>query len=182
MLPDSFGQSNSQSATHETLETTAPEAETGTDATESAQDLEYVESLRSIHSFAEKEDTPDPGRALFTPKRLTEPPIADEKVKELLSNGQAETLLNIYRSMCITFPFVPVEKEVTANQLSTAKPMLLLAILTVAAWDDHRLQRHLDRVYRRELANNTFIHPRKTISLLQSVLVYLSRYQNTLLH
>lgn len=161
---------------HEPFEVSAPQPETEADAAENAHDLDYVEKLRNIHSFGEKEDTSNPNQAPAYPKRKMEAPINDEKVKELLGNGQAENLLSIYRAMCITFPFVPINDVLSADHLHATKPMLFLAVLTVAAWDDHKLQRHLDRVYRKELADHTFIRPRRTLSLLQSVLVYLSRY------
>ncbi|KAL5376820.1 hypothetical protein DPSP01_010231 [Paraphaeosphaeria sporulosa] len=181
-LPDSFEQQTSLPEIHAPSEVSAPEPETEVDAAENAQDLDYVEKLRSIHSFAEKEDSCNPNHAPAQSKRKAEDPINDEKVNELLKNGKADDLLDIYRSMCITFPFVPIDDVTSAEHLHATKPMLCLAILTVAAWEDHKLQRHLDRVYRKELADHTFIRPRRTISLLQSVLVYLSRYHFVFSH
>ncbi|KAF2439044.1 hypothetical protein P171DRAFT_458217 [Karstenula rhodostoma CBS 690.94] len=182
MFPESLEQQTPLPDIYESFEVPAPEPETETDAAEHAHDLDYVEKLRSIHSFGEKEVTGIPFQTPVHSKRKTVAPINDEKVKELLSNGEAENLLSIYRSMCITFPFVPIDDFPSADFLHATKPMLFLAILTVAAWDDHKLQRHLDRVYRRELADHTFIRPRRTISLLQSVLVYLSRYHFVFSH
>lgn len=174
MFPESFEE---QSPLPEIQDSAEAEAtpETEVDAAESAHDLEYVEKLRSIHSFSEQENTTSPPNTSARPQKKGEPPINDDQVKELLNNGKAEELLNIYRSMCITFPFVPVDDVPSATELHATKPMLFLAIITVAAWDNHKLQRHLDRVYRKELADHTYIRPRRTISLLQSVLVYLSR-------
>ncbi|KAF2113981.1 hypothetical protein BDV96DRAFT_106241 [Lophiotrema nucula] len=73
-------------------------------------------------------------------------------------------------------PFVPIPFHVSARELSSAKPMLFLAILTVASWQDHQRQLALDRLYRTELAQRTIIQPRRTLSLLQSIVVYLSWY------
>lgn len=155
----------------------APEMvnEAEVEAAEINHDVEYLTKLRSIHSFADREDT-DTSLGSFYHRRKQEPAIADQQVKDLLDNGQADILLNSYRAMCVTFPFVPVDDFSSAAELHAAKPMLFLAIITVAAWDNHKLQRHLDRVYRKELADHTFIRPRRNLSLLQSILVYLSRY------
>ncbi|KAL5438224.1 hypothetical protein PMIN06_010307 [Paraphaeosphaeria minitans] len=182
LFPESFEQQTPMPEIHEPSEIPDAEPETEADATENTQDLEYVEQLRSIHSFAEKEDTCDPNYVPAQPKRKVEAPINDERVSELLNNRKADNLLDIYRSMCITFPFVPIDDVTSAEHLNATKPMLFLAILTVAAWEDHKLQRHLDRVYRKELADHTFISPQRTISLLQSILVYLSRYHFVFSH
>jgi hypothetical protein len=182
MFPESFEEQTPLPNLDERFEIPEPEPETDADAADNAHDLDYVEKLRSIHSFGDKENAKGSDGASVRPQRKAEPPITDEKVKELLSNGEAENLLSIYRSMCITFPFVPIGDVLSAAQLHDTKPMLFLAILTVASWDDHKLQRHLDRVFRKELADHTYIRPRRTISLLQGVLVYLSRYHFVFSH
>lgn len=76
--------------------------------------------------------------------------------------------------MSDSFPFVPLASEIAAEQLHRDAPMLFLAMVTAASWRDHKRQMSLDAIYRQELANRTIIRPRRNLSLVQSVLVYLS--------
>ncbi|KAJ4355418.1 uncharacterized protein N0V89_003434 [Didymosphaeria variabile] len=182
MFPESFEEQTSLPDIHEPVEAPRPGLETEADVEESAHDRDFVEQLRNIHDFGDKDAIDSRPTLLVRPQRKSEPPINDEQVQSLLSNGEAENLLSVYRSMCITFPFVPIDDVLSAAHLHATKPMLFLAIITVAAWDNHKLQRHLDRVYRKELADHTYIRPRRTMQLLQSVLVYLSRYHFVFSH
>jgi hypothetical protein len=137
----------------------------------------YMENLRMIHSFGDDDvDLSRPPGSLFNTGGRKEPVIEDEVVEQLLSNGEADNLLNAYREMSVAHPFVPIASHVKAKELSDVKPILFLAILTVASWNDHSLQRRLDRKYRQELANRTIIRPRRTLSLAQSIVVYLGWY------
>lgn len=111
---------------------------------------------------------------MFQASKRREDPIDHDLVKQLLADQEGDTLLDEFRQMSASFPFVIVPPGVSARQLHTEKPMLLLAILTTASWRDHRRQMLLDIVYRRELAERTIIRPRRTLGLVQSVLVYLS--------
>jgi hypothetical protein len=101
-------------------------------------------------------------------------PLKSSLVDELLTNGGADSILDEYRSMSVCFPFVPVASSTTAHDLLESKPILLLAILTVSARKNRALQLSLEELYRRELAHRTIVEPRQTLSLLQSILVYLS--------
>ncbi|KAF1848711.1 MFS general substrate transporter [Cucurbitaria berberidis CBS 394.84] len=76
--------------------------------------------------------------------------------------------------MSASFPFVVLAPSISGKELHGSNPMLLLAILTVASWRDHQRQMLLDKIYRSELADRTLLHPRRTLGLVQSVLVYLS--------
>jgi hypothetical protein len=128
-----------------------------------------------IHSFGDDEADLSPvAGSLFSVPASNEPLVDSDLVKGLLSCGEADRLLAEYRCMSETFPFVPIPSPVSAQDLSTSRPMLFLAILTVASWKDHRLQRKLDKFYREELANRTIIRPRRTISLIQSMIVYMA--------
>lgn len=66
--------------------------------------------------------------------------------------------------------------QITAKQLHEHRPMLLLAVILVSSWKEHTRQMQLDGVFRTELAHRTIIQPRRTLGLVQSVLVYLSWY------
>ncbi|KAH7091452.1 major facilitator superfamily domain-containing protein [Paraphoma chrysanthemicola] len=76
--------------------------------------------------------------------------------------------------MSTSFPFVVVPSSISAHELYAERPMLFLAIMTVASSRNHEQQMRLDAIYRRELAQRTIIAPRRTLGLVQSVLVYLS--------
>jgi len=136
-----------------------------------------LHELRELHKF---DDTPtehhgaaSTHRPVFHPA-LIEPSINHDVVRILLDNGRADSLLNHYRAMTIFFPFVPIPPNTNAHSLSQQKPMLLLAILTTASGKDRPLQLTLEEQYRLELASRTIIRPRKTLSMIQSILVYLA--------
>jgi len=156
------------------MEATTFEDDIETDAVDTTHE-EYLEKLRKIHNFGDEKDLSQPPQGPFHSTHKNEPLIKDQHVQTLLENGEADQLISDYRSMCMTFPFVPLEHTISAADLHATKPMLFLAIITVASWSNHKQQRYLDELYRKELAHHIFIRPRRTISLLQSVLVYLSR-------
>lgn len=176
MFPESFEETSPLPNLTESVPTpTTPVDEAEAGVADHHRDLEYLEEIRNIHSFVD-DDESNTTKKIPSNKNKAEPAINDQQVKDLLSNGEADALLKIYRTMCATFPFVPIDDFASAAELHSAKPMLFLAVMTAASWDNHKLQRHLDRVYRKEIAEHTFIRPRRTLALLQSVLVYLSRY------
>jgi hypothetical protein len=119
-------------------------------------------------------DVSRPPDGVFVTNSHREPTVDCDMVKSLLATGEAEALLVEYRSMSKFFPFVPIDANVSMQDLSITKPMLFLAILTAASWKDHKRQMALDLQYRTELAKRTMVQPRRTLSLLQGVLVYLS--------
>jgi hypothetical protein len=148
------------------------------DASDSAEvDRQYLESIRSIHRFSDdREDVPQALDGFFRPSKRPEAPIEHDIVKQLLISGEADVLLNDFRNMSATFPFVMLPPQITSKQLHESRPMLLLAVLLVSSWKDHTRQMQLDSIFRMEFANRTIIQPRRTLGLVQSVLVYLSWY------
>ncbi|KAF2179445.1 hypothetical protein K469DRAFT_716434 [Zopfia rhizophila CBS 207.26] len=142
----------------------------------------FLENLQRIHNFGDEDDLTRPPGTLFNTSAQREPAIEHDIIKDLLASDEAEVLLNEYRSMADSFPFVPIPLSLTAKQLSISKPMLFLAILTIASWKDHQRQLLLDEKYRIELAHRTIIKPRRTLSLVQSTIVYLSWYQFVFSH
>lgn len=139
-----------------------------------AIDQHYIEKIRTIHKFNEEDDLSLAPEGLFQPSKRPEAPVNDDLVQKLLQMHEADALVNEYRDMSSNFPFVIIRPDITAQQLHTEKPMLLLAVLTVASWRDHQRQMALDTIYRNQLAHRTMIAPRRTLGLVQSVLVYLS--------
>jgi hypothetical protein len=137
-------------------------------------DQEYLKKLRSIHSFGDVEDISQGPEGLFRPEKRREAPIENDLVQQMVTVHEADVLLSEFRHMSKSFPFVIVPLNMTAEQLHAEKPMLFLAIITVASWRDHARQMSLDTIYRKELAHRTIIAPKRTLGLVQSVLVYLS--------
>jgi hypothetical protein len=147
------------------------------DASESAEvDRQYLEQIRTIHRFSDREDVPNAPEGIFRTSKRPEAPIEHDIVQQLLISGEADALLVEYRSMSATFPFVMLLPWITAKELHEHRPMLSLAILLVGSWKDHTRQMALDSIFRTELANRTIVKPQKTLGLVQSVLVYLSWY------
>jgi hypothetical protein len=137
-------------------------------------DRQYLEQIRSIHSFGEPEKDAQHPEGSFRPSRCREELIKDDFVDRLLASGEADALLRQYREMSESFPFVPLASHIDAQQLHQEKPMLFLAMMTAASWSEHKRQMCLDAIYRQELANRTIMRPRRNLGLVQSVLVYLS--------
>jgi hypothetical protein len=139
-------------------------------------DRQYIERIRTIHSFGDAEDVHNAPEGLFQPSKKRETPIEHSLVQQLLHTHEADVLLDSYRQMSASFPFVIVAPSVTAQELYQEKPMLLLAMIMAASSQDHQRQMSLDTIFRKELAERTIITPRRTLGLVQSVLVYLSWY------
>jgi hypothetical protein len=139
-------------------------------------DRQYIERIRTIHSFGDAEDVHNAPEGLFQPSKKRETPIEHSLLQQLLRTHEADALLDSYRKMSASFPFVIVAPGVTAQALFQEKPMLLLAMVMAASSRDHQRQMSLDTIFRKELAERTIITPRRTLGLVQSVLVYLSWY------
>ncbi|CAI6340769.1 unnamed protein product [Periconia digitata] len=168
-FPDSFDQEASNP--QQSRENGAEESQPGDELNE-----RFLNRLRDIHTFSTETDMERAPDAVFQGAHRFEPEINNEYVKRLLSTGEAEILLNEYRAMWSSFPFVPLANHTSARDLSETKPMLFLAILTVASWKNRLRQKILDKTYRTELSERTIVNPHRTLSIVQSILVYLSRY------
>ncbi len=143
-------------------------------STQVEADEQYINEVRNIHSFGERNSTNGNTGKMFEPSKELEAPIQNDLIQQILSSGEADGILNDYRQMTASFPFVIIPLYLSSQELYASKPMLFLAIITVASWKDHKRQMALDTIYRTELANRTIIKPRRTLGLVQSVLVYLS--------
>lgn len=176
-FPASFEQVNAQPEASPEQPTTQPSEQPSQEPHyETEADRQYIEKIRSMHNFGDGEDLNNAPQSLFAPSKLREPPIAHALVQQLLSTREADALLERYRQMSASFPFVIVPPHITAQQLHADRPMLLLAMITAASSHDHTRQMLLDTIFRKELAERTIITPRRTLGLVQSVLVYLSWY------
>lgn len=145
-------------------------------------DAQYLHELRNVHAYGDHEDGNTAHAGLFQASKRREAPITDELVQQLLSTHAADALVNEYRQMSVSFPFVIIPPRVSAHDIHASRPMLFLAIMTVASWRDTTRQKALDLIYRRELATRTMVYPRRTLGLVQGVLVYLSWYHFVFSH
>ena len=92
----------------------------------------------------------------------------------------AEELVNLFReSMNQYFPFVVIPKGVTAESLSEQRPFLFLAVVTSASSMYKPLQRALDSRFRSILSQDAVFHGKKSLDLLQGLLVYLAWFVNS---
>jgi hypothetical protein len=157
-----------------TPETPRSENDIEQESGEAEADRQYLDSIRTVHRFDDHEDTDHASGGFFRPSRSPEAPIDNELIMQMLTSGDADILLDDYRRMSATFPFVVVPQGITSVELHSNRPMLFLAMVTAASWKDHSRQMKLDGIYRAELANRTIIRPHRTLGLVQSVLVYLS--------
>ncbi|KNG46357.1 hypothetical protein TW65_86995 [Stemphylium lycopersici] len=137
-------------------------------------DRQYLEGIRLIHRVGDRETPGQIPEGPFRQSKQREEPIDDELIRDLFASGKAELLMNEYRHMSTTFPFVIIPPCLTSIDLHAERPMLFLALMVVASWKDHPQQKKLDVIYRAELAHRTIVQPRRTLGLVQSVLVYLS--------
>ncbi|USP75075.1 hypothetical protein yc1106_02349 [Curvularia clavata] len=139
-------------------------------------DRQYLEDIRGIHGFDDRQGGGQAHEGPFRPTRRREEPINEELVSSLIASGEAELLIKEFRLMSVSFPFVIIPQHLSSTELHSERPMLFLAIMMVASWKNYSQQRRLDAIYRTELAHRTIISPRKTLGLIQSLLVYLSWY------
>jgi hypothetical protein len=173
-IPKSFEHDNDQQP--DSVPREEPDQSAAPETSEAEVDRRYIEEIRNIHTFGDDEDLNHAPEGLFRPSKRRESPIEHEMVQQLLATQEADSLLSMYREMSASFPFVIVPPTMTAEELHRERPMLLLAVITAASSRDHQRQMSLDAIYRQELAQRTIISPRRTLGLVQSVLVYLSWY------
>jgi hypothetical protein len=126
-----------------------------------------LDDLVRIHDFS------SPLNRAPSPAAHPEPAVPDV-FRDLVTDERLEDLLEEYRHMSSGFPFVPIPSLLEASVLRRSKPMLLLAIAATAASKHRPLQVRLEQRYREELASQTIISPRKSVGLVQSLLVYLA--------
>nr|POE71801.1 hypothetical protein CFP56_11677 [Quercus suber] len=125
--------------------------------------------MSNLHDF---DLTAEDGRSSITKSKKSS--MDEQFGASLAAQPEAGELLNEYRRMQYSFPFVPLTTEMTVQSLSQEKPMMLLAIMTVSSWRHRSTQMRLEKRFRTELADRTIVNPRKDLELLQGMLVYLA--------
>ncbi|CBX90683.1 hypothetical protein LEMA_P057170.1 [Plenodomus lingam JN3] len=87
--------------------------------------------------------------------------------------GHMQMLLEIYRVMVDSFPFVPLPKDFSCQDLIRQRPMLMFAVLTVSSYDSVRLQMTLSRELRKVFMVKV-MSGSKSLDLLQGLLVFIA--------
>lgn len=102
-----------------------------------------------------------------------------DDIQDVISRGivdfdKAEESLRLFQSNARFFPFVVVSLRMSLESLRRKKPFLLLSILTVGAKKHSKVQKALELELRGLLSKNIMHNGKKSLDLLQSLLVYLS--------
>ncbi|KAF2850515.1 hypothetical protein T440DRAFT_90408 [Plenodomus tracheiphilus IPT5] len=84
-----------------------------------------------------------------------------------------QMLLETYRVMVDSFPFVPLPKDCSCQDLIHQRPILMLAVLTVSSHDSARLQTTLSRELRKVVMIRV-MNGDKSLDLLQGLLVFIA--------
>lgn len=86
-----------------------------------------------------------------------------------------DELLDIFReNLARSTPFVLIPSEMNAQTLSTEKPFLYRAILTVASYHDSVHQIALGQQFIKDVTEYLILQGQKSLDLLQGLLVYIS--------
>lgn len=142
------------------------QSETGLDHRPSLAELEDIHDFDLLTSRERTSVT-------HTADPRNQDSLADD-LQNLLDRPDHRSLLDDYRSISASFPFVPIPTTLTFDEMLKRKPILLLAVLLAASCKKPKLQLILEERYRRELGKRTLIEPRKSVALVQSMLIYLS--------
>ncbi len=108
------------------------------------------------------------------------PYINVDDIQDVISRGtvnfeKAEESLRLFQSNAHFFPFVIIPPGTSLDSLRREKPFLLLSILTFGAKKHLKLQKALELELRGLLSKSIMRNGKKSLDLLQSLLVYLSR-------
>lgn len=91
-----------------------------------------------------------------------------------LAIDQGERLFAIFRRKASFFPFVTLPEKATVKSLSRDLPFLLLAILTSSSIGDQPLHQQLDNEFKRVLSDQVIVGGKRSLELLQGILVYVA--------
>lgn len=100
--------------------------------------------------------------------------LSDGFANGIVGIVEAENILHEFRTMIEFFPFITLSPTITAQELSSQKPLLLLAALMTASYSNRLLQSALEQLYKNDLASRVIVHAQKSLDALQSILVYLA--------
>lgn len=96
-----------------------------------------------------------------------------DPVIQTITVPQMQILMEIYRGMTDYFPFVPLPKDCSCQELVLQRPMLMFAVLTVSSHDSARLKTKLSREFRKVVMVKV-MNGEKNLDLLQGLLVFIA--------
>jgi len=96
-----------------------------------------------------------------------------DPVIQTISLPHMQMLIETYRGMADSFPFVPLPTECSCRQLVLQRPMLMFAVLTVASHDSAPLKIKLSREFRKVVMIKV-MNGEKDLDLLQGLLVFIA--------
>ena len=99
-----------------------------------------------------------------------------------LSIGEAEQSLATFRSMTFHFPIVFLPEGASCIDCIHQKPFVMLAIFVASSSADERLQAASDLTFRNILARKVIVEGKRSLELLQGVLIYLAWHHHYLRH
>jgi hypothetical protein len=94
-----------------------------------------------------------------------------------ISLAHMQMLMDTYRHMVDFFPFVILPKDMSCQELVQQRPVLMLAVITVASHDSNALQQKLSREFRK-VAMVKILNGEKTLDLVQGLLVFIAWHQH----
>ena len=98
-----------------------------------------------------------------------------------IGEEEAEKLLQLFRDhMHPLNPFVELEPATTAAQLRVQRPMLFLAVMFAASYHDFDAQKAMSRSIMTYISEQMFQQGRRSLQLLQGVIVFLHWYSSQL--
>ncbi|KAK3935301.1 hypothetical protein QBC46DRAFT_358357 [Diplogelasinospora grovesii] len=99
-----------------------------------------------------------------------------------VSEGECDALLSIFRTRQSAYcPWVSIPSSTTASSLLSQKPLLYLAIMLAASFDDFNFQKRIARTVFTYLADQIICQGKKNLDLLQGLLVLIHYYHTQLL-
>ena len=98
-----------------------------------------------------------------------------------LTEERASRFFDRYQELCEAFPFVLITSH-TLRQVVTDRPFLTVAVLVVCSTNDQPLHTELDTAFRQSLGQRVIVEGRRSLELLQGLLLYLGWHQHYLRH
>ena len=133
-------------------------------------------SRNSDWSTSGQNDTPR--SSAYPPSQRTPSSVEQLSVTAEVLNAttlpldEAEALVDYFREMSQTYPYVILPEDCDAASLRTNRPMLFQAVITAASWRCSSRQSILHEQFLKEVSVRLFVKPEVSLDLLQALLVY----------
>jgi hypothetical protein len=101
---------------------------------------------------------------------------------QTLSIGEVEQLLVTFRSMAVHFPIWVFPEGASCIDCIKHKPFVMLAMLVASSSANERLQAACDIAFRNILARKVIVEGKRSLELLQGLLIYLAWHHHYMRH